>query len=227
MAARNRRPHLRSRPTIAQALAGVVPACARRRTTLALALLLACATGTARAEDDAARRMSELRLDASSERHSQGVWLFAWGATSAVGGGLALAFGHAHEAWVGAGVAAASFGVVNALLSFGLLDLSGAKRRAALELPASDRESLQRLREQHLVEELETGQFYAVNFGLDVFYTSAGVFMVALGRARTPHVEWLQGAGVSVLVQGTFLLVFDLLAWLAANRRADGFRVAF
>jgi len=171
--------------------------------------------------------MRELRLQASSERHTQGVWLFAWGAASAVAGGLMIGFGHDDEAWVGAGVAAASFGVVNAALAFGLLDLSGEKRRAALSLPASDPQSLQRLREEHLVDELHTGQFYAVNFGLDFAYTTAGVFMFVLGRELEPESKWLQGAGLSVVTQAAFLFAFDLLGWIAANRRADAFRLVF
>ena len=193
----------------------------------ALALLLVLSSATARADADHAERLRDLRLQARSERHTHGVWLFAWGAASTVAGGLMLGFGHDDEAWVGAGVAAASFGVVNALLSFGLLDLSGAKRRDALALPATDAQTLQRLREEHLVDELHTGQFYAVNFGLDFAYTTAGVFMYVLGRERTPESEWLQGAGLSVVAQAAFLFAFDLLSWLGANRRAEAFRLAF
>lgn len=194
---------------------------------IGLVLMLVMASATARADVSPAERMRELRLEARSDRHTYGVWLFAWGAASTVAGGLMIGLGQGDGAWVGAGAAAASFGVVNALLAFGLLDLSGDERHHALAVPASDPEALERLREAHLVEELETGQFYAINFGLDFAYTTAGVFMYVLGRKLTPEAPWLQGAGLSVVSQAAFLFAFDLLSWLAANRRAEAFRIAF
>jgi len=128
---------------------------------------------------------------------------------------------------IGMGVNAVAFGVVNGLLAFGLLDLSGEKRRAALSLTATDATTLERLREEQLVAELHTGQFYAVNLGLDVAYMTAGAFMYALGRGLEPEVEWVQGAGLCIIGQGVFLLAFDLIAWISANRRADAFRLEF
>jgi hypothetical protein len=192
----------------------------------ALAVILTLSAATARA-DDAANHFRQLRLEAAEDRHTEGVWLFAWGAANTLGGGLIIAFGHDDERWLGAGIAAAGFGVVNALLAFGLLDLSGEKRRAALSLTATDATTLQRLREEQLVAELHTGQFYAVNLGLDVAYMTAGIFMYALGRELEPEAEWVQGAGLCIVGQGAFLLAFDLIAWITANRRADAFRIEF
>ena len=192
---------------------------ARWSSVVMLVGALSCAAMTARADD-----YRELRLEARDARHTAGVWLFAWGAVNAVGGGLAAGLGHADEAWIGAGVAAASFGVVNALLAFGLLDLSGDERRAILELDASDPATLQKLREEQIVAELESGQFYAVNFGLDFAYITAGAFLYVLGRESASEPKWAQGAGLSILGQGVFLLAFDLVSWLGANRRAAQYR---
>jgi hypothetical protein len=193
---------------------------------IALALLLLLSSTRAHA-DDAATQLRQLRLEGAQDRHTAGIWLFAWGAANTLGGGLMLALGHDDERWVGAGIAAASFGVVNALLAFGLLDLSGEKRRAALALDATDAKTLERLREEQLVAELHSGQFYAVNFGLDVAYITAGVFMYFLGRELDPEAEWVEGAGLCVIGQGAFLLPFDLIAWISSNRRADAFRIEF
>ncbi|HKP59319.1 MAG TPA: hypothetical protein VJV78_21495 [Polyangiales bacterium] len=193
---------------------------------IGLAIVLTLSAASVRA-DDGAERLRHLRLDGAEVRHTEGIWLFAWGAANAVAGGTILAVGHDDERWLGAGIAAAGFGVVNALLAFGLLDLSGDKRRAALSLDATDPRTLERLREEQLAFELQTGQFYAVNFGLDVAYVTAGIFMYSLGREMDPEVEWLQGAGLCVIGQGAFLLAFDLIAWIGANRRANAFRIEF
>lgn len=189
-------------------------------------LIFSLCAATARA-DDAAHQLQQLRLEAAEDRHTEGVWLFGWGAANALAGSLIIALGHDDERWLGAGIAAAGFGVVNTLLAFGLLDLSGEKRRAALALDATDAATLERLREEQLVFELHTGQFYAVNLGLDVAYMTAGIFMYSLGREMQPETEWVQGAGLCIIGQGAFLLAFDLIAWITANRRANAFRVVF
>jgi hypothetical protein len=185
-----------------------------------LAIAFLCASATARAED-----FRQLRLEARDDRHAAGVWLFTWGAANALGGGLVAGFGHDDEAWLAAGVTAASFGVVNALLAFGLLDLSGAKRRAILELRETDPRVLHKLREEQIVAELQSGQFYAVNFGLDVAYITAGVLLYVLGRESASQPKWAQGAGLTIIGQGAFLLVFDLVSWIGANQRAGRYRM--
>ena len=195
---------------------------------IALAVILTLCAATSRARGyDAANQLRQLRLEAAEDRHTEGIWLFGWGAANTLAGGLIIAFGHDDERWLGAGIAAAGFGVVNALLAFGLLDLSGENRRAALSLTATDATTLQRLREEQLVAELHTGQFYAVNLGLDVAYMTAGSFMYALGRELEPEAEWVEGAGLCIIGQGAFLLAFDLIAWITANRRAEAFRIEF
>jgi hypothetical protein len=193
---------------------------------IALAMIFMLSAATARA-DGAADQLRQFRLEGAQVRHTEGIWLLAWGAANTLGGGLIVALGHDDERWLGVGIAAAGFGVVNALLAFGLLDLSGEKRRAALSLDATDPGTLAKLREQQLVEELYTGQFYAVNLGLDVAYITAGIFMYSLGREMSPEEEWVQGAGLCIIGQGAFLLAFDLIAWISANRRAGALRVEF
>jgi hypothetical protein len=184
-----------------------------------LVIALCCAGVTARADD-----FQRLRLEARDDRHAAGVWLFAWGAANTLGGGLVAGLGHDDEAWLAAGVTAASFGVVNALLSFGLLDLSGAKRRAILEVRETDPRALTKLREEQIVAELQSGQFYAVNFGLDIAYLTAGVLLYVLGQESASQPAWARGAGLTIIGQGAFLLVFDLVSWIGANERAARYR---
>jgi hypothetical protein len=190
---------------------------------IAVVLTLVCAS-RAIAQPSAADAFIELRLEGRDARQTSGIVLLSWGAASAIGGGLGAVFARDDEAWLAAGIAAASFGLVNALLALPLLDFTGAKRRALLQLPAADERTLQRLREEQLVAELESGQFYAINFGLDVAYITAGALLFVIGRQAASEPKWAQGAGLSVIVQGAFLLAFDLVSWLAANRRADAFR---
>ncbi|NJK45836.1 MAG: hypothetical protein HC933_17605 [Pleurocapsa sp. SU_196_0] len=44
-----------------------------------------------------------------------------------------------------------------------------------------------------------------INAGLDVLYMAAGIYLM-----NRPEATW-QGAGLAVLIQGGFLLAFDLL----------------
>jgi hypothetical protein len=188
------------------------------------ALVLACALlhvgNAARAEETwSAEQLRELRLEGRDVRKNAGVVLLVWGLANTLGGALMIGFGHDHEAWLGAGVTTATFGAINAALAFPLLDLSGARRQQILDDPQTD---LLQLREAERVAELKSGQFYAVNFGFDVAYITAGVLLFVIGN-QTDGPRWAQGAGVSAAAQGTFLLGFDLFSWIGCNSRAARF----
>jgi hypothetical protein len=168
-------------------------------------------------------RLTELRLDARTERATAGDWLLAWGGVSAIGGGVFAIIQHDHQAQLAAGITSASFGVINALLSIGLFDLSGARERRILDDRARP-DAYARLREQEIVAELHSGQFYAINAGLDVAYIATGVLMYLLGAARTRSDTWEKGVGVAFISQSAFLLAFDILNWANANARAARLR---
>jgi hypothetical protein len=171
-----------------------------------------------------ALRLREVRLAARAERRREGLWLFAWGVVSAVGGALVATIEHDDEAFLAAGVTTASFGVIDAVLALGLLDLSGARRRTILDHRSGVHTRFEDVREAELVGALKSGQGFAVNAGLDVFYVAAGLLLFALGRARSDARGWEEGAGLAMVGQGAFLLGFDLVAWIRSNRRAEAIR---
>ena len=72
--------------------------------------------------------------------------------------------------------------------------------------------------------ELHSGQVYAVNAGLDVFYIASGVLLYVLGTRSARSDTWEKGVGVAFMSQGAFLLVFDVVNWLNANARAARIR---
>lgn len=188
--------------------------------------MLAAIGGNAHAQADGLEQLTELRLDARSDRATAGFWLLGWGGVSAIGGGVFAVATRHHQAQLAAGITTASFGVINALLSIGLFDLSGARERRIL----GDRErhgahdAYARLREEEIVAELHSGQFYAVNAGLDVAYIATGVLMYLLGAARSRSDAWEKGVGVAFMSQSAFLLGFDILNWANANARAARLR---
>jgi hypothetical protein len=169
-------------------------------------------------------RLQQLRLAARDERRSAGFWLFGWGLANVVGGALMAGIGHDHQVWLAAGITTASFGAVNALLAPGLLDLSGARLRQIEAERATSPAELARVREADLVAELKSGQLFALNLGLDVFYIAAGLLLYTIGRVRADERGWEQGAGLAIAAQGVVLLGFDFVEWMATNRRAAALR---
>jgi hypothetical protein len=150
--------------------------------------------------------------------------LFSWGAVNAVGGGIVAVVEHDRPAWLAAGLVSAAFGLVNALLAPSLMDLSRAHERDILRARADPNSDFAAIRERERVSQLGTGQTFAFNAGLDVFYIATGVLLYLLGRVQSPRVEWQQGAGLALIVQAVPLLAFDVYNWVAANERAEAFR---
>jgi hypothetical protein len=105
-----------------------------------------------------------------------------------------------------------------------LLDLSGSRRTRILAERPGTREDFEHLREAALVEELQRGQTFAVHFGLDVAYITAGALLFIIGRLDGSPKPWPEAAGITLAVQGAFLLGFDLSQWLGANGRAAALR---
>lgn len=64
---------------------------------------------------------------------------------------------------------------------------------------------------------------YGVNTGLDVGYIFAGAFLHEFGR-RTDNDD-LVGTGWSLMAQGGYLFVYDLVMWILHGKGAKGLRV--
>jgi hypothetical protein len=170
----------------------------------------------------AVNRLGDLRLSIRAGRRTAGFWLLGVGLASTLGGAALAIAGHEQKALLAGGITTASFGAINALLSFGLLDLS----EAHLSRIQSERDPQRfvQLREAELVQQLESGQFFAVNTGLDVFYIATGALLCVIAAVRDERDRWELGAGIASIGQGLFLLTFDVVNWMAANRRADAIR---
>ena len=190
-----------------------------RLLTTTIALLAASPTASAQ---DFATEVRELRLEHHEARETEGWVLLGWGVANVVGGGIAAAVGHDEPAALAAGLVSAGFGVVNGLLSLVLLDLSGSRERDIRAGRLGELTDPQEVREQAVVDQLKSGQIFALNFGLDVGYIASGALMYFLGRERDE--DPLAASGLTIAAQGLFLLVFDLVNWLGSNARADELR---
>ncbi|WP_027303331.1 DUF6992 family protein [Rudanella lutea] len=59
------------------------------------------------------------------------------------------------------------------------------------------------------------------NAGLDVAYMAGGAYLIERGRHNADKRDQLTGFGKSVIVQGGFLLVFDLVNYALFKKRGD------
>jgi hypothetical protein len=64
-------------------------------------------------------------------------------------------------------------------------------------------------------------QFLLLNTGLDVAYVVGGAYLIERGRNQTDDRDRLTGYGKSIIVQGGFLLAFDLVNYILFKRRGD------
>lgn len=164
--------------------------------------------------------LMNLRLRQREARRREGFWLLGWGALNAgVGSALAVASRESPPA-LAASLTSVAFGAINAALAFGLLDLSQAKKRAI----EGDAHDFAQQREAALIAQLKSGQGFALNVGLDVFYIASGLLLFGLGQLQGKRWGAAEGAGIAMVGQGAFLLGFDLFAWRAVNRRAEALR---
>jgi hypothetical protein len=171
-----------------------------------------------------ASMLADLRLSQLAARRNAGFWLLGFGVLSAAAGGGLIAFGHDQESLLAAGIATASFGVINAVLSLGLLDLSHARQRRILAERDEGRDAWAEQREAEIIAQLQSGQFFALNTGLDVAYLTAGGMLCALAAARGGKDRWELGAGLAVIGQALFLLAFDIVNWIDTSGRVTALR---
>jgi hypothetical protein len=69
---------------------------------------------------------------------------------------------------------------------------------------------------------IKTENLYLINAGLDVLYIETGFLLKHFSTNSAKRKDMLFGYGNSVIVQGGFLLVFDLIMWAVQhNHRLD------
>jgi len=103
-----------------------------------------------------------------------------------------------------------TWGLVDVIIA--LLALAGARRKAAAW------QAGQVTPQQHLQEADRFEKIVWANAALDVCYVLGGRWW----QRRHPHDPARQGMGVGVIVQGAFLLVWDIFLALAVGRRRHG-----
>ena len=194
--------------------------------SLAIAVLCLCLSSSAFAQtpkpETPMQQLTDLRLSIRSSRQTAGWVLLGLGLASVAVGGALAAINHEQRAHLAAGITTASFGAVNAALSFGLMDLSGAQKSRILA--ERDPSHFAALREAELIAHLHSGQFFAVNAGLDVFYIASGALLCAIAAVRDQPDRWELGTGIALMTQGALLMAFDIINWLSSNDRSARFR---
>lgn len=172
--------------------------------------------------DPVAVQLSEVRLDIHRERREAGFVLLLGGLASVVGGGVVAGVGNADPFWLGFGLGTAAWGLVNAALSIGSLDIGDggfARIRAEQALRG---EELADLRESELRRYHDAAAVFALNLGLDVFYIASGVLLFFLAdQLEDIEPDYLRGYSVGQIGQGAFLMAFDIVEWIASADRAS------
>jgi hypothetical protein len=132
--------------------------------------------------------------------------LIRWSAGSIVTGAAMLL--NPDRRWRGAGAQFIGWGAVDALIAW--LGLRSTREKAAAP-DAHDRETQQQAR-------TTLRRVLWINTGLDVGYVSAGV-VLAKTQGRSDRF-WF-GSGLGIVVQGGFLLLFDLIHALLLQAEGD------
>ncbi len=182
------------------------PRCSPRLLAATLALLATLARPhAARADVRSTQELSERRDRLMAQRNGVVAVLGAWSALNLAAGALLVA----DPSWIprvaptrperrAFGVATLVFAAANAAFF-----AAGAARTSILRDSLTDVPSIAR-------ERRTTGDFFAVNAGLDMLYISGGALLY-YQRAGSPI---LRGFGAGVLAQGGFLIGFDTTAML-------------
>jgi hypothetical protein len=140
------------------------------------------------APDPAAARARDAFL--AEQRSAMGM-LSGWAATSILTGGALLATGG--DAYTRAiGIQNIAWGAVDGIIAG--LAYRGMARQSSLEKPVS----------YWAEERRKMRNLFLINAGLDVLYIAAGATLAGLGKTDT-----LRGSGAGVVLQGSFLFVFD------------------
>lgn len=69
-----------------------------------------------------------------------------------------------------------------------------------------------------LKKHLKSERLYLINAGLDLIYIGSGYYLKYRSAQKERNKDLLSGYGKSIMLQGGFLLVFDLVMYLAQHR---------
>ena len=76
--------------------------------------------------------------------------------------------------------------------------------------------------DEMLAKHVKTENLYLINAGLDVVYIGTGFLLKHLSVSNIKRQDLLKGYGNSIILQGGFLMIFDLIMWgVQRNHRLD------
>jgi hypothetical protein len=76
--------------------------------------------------------------------------------------------------------------------------------------------------DEMLLKHRKTENLYLINAGLDVVYIGTGFLLKHLSASNLNKQDLLKGYGNSIILQGGFLMIFDLIMWgIQRNHRLD------
>ncbi|MEM9723450.1 MAG: hypothetical protein AAGA10_29540 [Bacteroidota bacterium] len=108
------------------------------------------------------------------------------------------------------------FHEMNMFWNFVNLGLAGAGLYGALKTDPSGFSAWESLQEQRTIEKL-----LLFNAALDIAYITGGAYMIERSRRVENKPERIKGYGQSLILQGSFLLVFDATLYLIHNQAAN------
>ncbi|MDX2128330.1 MAG: hypothetical protein SFU91_04770 [Chloroherpetonaceae bacterium] len=146
------------------------------------------------------------------ESQSSGMKVLAGWAAVSIASGVALSLNSSSKAKY-AGYQAVGWGAVNAAIAGFALYGIGQDFAGLDSISNSSSALLSELNEEHSFSKV-----LLVNLGLDVGYMGVGITLMALSRNRKNE-DALFGSGIGVLIQGAFLLGFDLWQFLLSTSR--------
>ena len=77
--------------------------------------------------------------------------------------------------------------------------------------------------QQMLDKHMTTEKILLINAGLDILYMAGGALMLNKSKSSTKRPELLKGYGQSILLQGGFLFVFDLVLYAIQHQHSNAF----
>ena len=100
------------------------------------------------------------------------------------------------------------FHLMNAGWNVVNLGLATAGYLAAIKTDPAGFDLYQSIHEQHKLQKI-----FLFNAGLDVGYVLGGLYLRERGKSAEKNPEMLRGFGKSIILQGSFLFAFDLVAY--------------
>lgn len=177
-----------------------------------VALLFVISTGTCVRAQMEVPPAPELELARVQHQRRAMLVLGGWAVTNI---GLGLALRNNTEG------ATARFHEMNAIWNTVNLGIAGIGYYMAMR-DGADLDAIASLRENNSFQKI-----LLFNAGLDIGYMAGGLYLLERGRRPDADADQLKGYGRSIVLQGGFLFVFDLVNFFIANGRDDDYRLLF